>query len=107
MSVCSMLEISLRICCCTFCTRRGFAHSTRSGVTAVRVALVCEMACVFLCPARKGAARAGHMEETRRAALRCRDAPAPACGAWEEERICAMHAEGRTAVIMLTTDVIG
>ena len=47
------------------------------------------------------------MEETRRAALRCRDAPAPACGAWEEERICAMHAEGRTAVIMLTTDVIG
>jgi hypothetical protein len=107
LSVCSMLEISLRICCCTFCTRRGFAHSTRSGVTAVRGALVCEMACVFLCPARKGAARAGHMEETRRAALLCRDAPAPARGACEEERIRAMHAEGRTAVIMLTTDVIG
>jgi hypothetical protein len=47
------------------------------------------------------------MEETRRAALLCRDAPAPARGACEEERIRAVHAEGRTAVIMLTTDVIG
>jgi hypothetical protein len=47
------------------------------------------------------------MEETRRAAPRCRDAPAPARGVCEEERISAMHAEGRTAVIMLTTDVIG
>ena len=107
MSVCSMLEISLRICCCTFCTRRGFAHSTRSGVIAVRGALVCEMACVFLCPARKGAARAGHMEETRRAAPRCRDAPAPARGVCEEERIYAPQAEGRAAVNMLATDVIG
>ena len=102
-----MLEISLRICCCTFCTRRGFAHSTRSGVIAVRGALVCEMACVFLCPARKGAARAGHMEETRRAAPRCGDVPAPARGVCEEESIRPPQAEGRTAVIMLTTDVIG
>jgi hypothetical protein len=47
------------------------------------------------------------MEETRRAALLCRDAPAPARGTCEEERMRAMHAEGRTAVIMLTTDVIG
>ena len=61
-----MLEISLRICCCTFCTRRGFAHAhTQRGDRGTRRARL-RMACVFLCPARKGAARAGHMEETRR-----------------------------------------
>ena len=56
-----MLEISLRICCCTFCTRRGFAHS-RSGVIAVRGALVCEWRAFFVPRAegrREGGAHGG------------------------------------------------
>mmetsp|Transcript_142 Transcript_142/g.430 ORF Transcript_142/g.430 Transcript_142/m.430 type:complete len:266 (-) Transcript_142:43-840(-) len=85
LSVWSMLEISLRICCCTFWTRLGFAHTTRSGVTVVHGAFVCEMTCVFLRPTRNGA-RAGHIEETRRAALRCRYVPAPERDTREEER---------------------
>lgn len=44
MSVCIMLEISLRICCCTFATRLWLAMQvTRRGAAEVALS-----ACVFL-----------------------------------------------------------
>ena len=51
LSTCSIFDISLRICCCTFATLRGFAHTMRSGVTAFGCAPF-RAACVT----RKGAA---------------------------------------------------
>lgn len=64
LSICSMLEISLRICCCTLATRRGFAmHLTRSGVILVDVPLL--TACVLHPFPPSATARDGHRSERR------------------------------------------
>ena len=70
LSTCSIFDISLRICCCTFATLRGFAHTMRSGVTAFGCAPF-RAACVT----RKGAASEGRAHDERGSETEVRPRP--------------------------------
>mmetsp|Transcript_15791 Transcript_15791/g.38437 ORF Transcript_15791/g.38437 Transcript_15791/m.38437 type:complete len:200 (-) Transcript_15791:151-750(-) len=64
LSSCNMVEISLRICCCTLATRRGFAmHVTRSGEATVEPqgVLLEESATCVACSARRSSE--GHNDD--------------------------------------------